>query len=353
MNLSPLDDHLHRLADQVAAPPTPAAREAIVRRAAVLRRRRRVRHAVGAGVLALAVVGGVLAVKGEPPDDVDMGPAGPGGSGSVSLPALTVDLPGWTIVAVEDTNVPTDLAGSEDPAWPDSVQVFRRPGDLTGPSVVVHHIAASDPVGAGPGEVTVAVGDTEAYLRRTGEQSFTLRRKAEDGVAYARVQAFGLSEDEVIAFAGGLRPKDDDVSFPPRANDEFGFVASSLPEGIEEVQMDPVNEARPGVRRLVLETGERTAEVVINEGGEQAFEAELANLLSTAGEVDAMSVLQQPAVAVEHPDDGQWSLIWRQTSQAVVVVTLSGGDRSTIADFAAGIREIPESEWRDMRADHS
>lgn len=350
MNLSPLDDRLHRLADQLTAPPTPAAREAIVRRAGVLRRRRRVRNAVGGGVLALAVVAGVLAVKGEQPDDVEMGPAGPAGGGSVSLPALTVDLAGWAIVAVEDTSVPADVAGSEDPTVP--IQVFRRPGDLAGPSVVLHHQAASDPVVAEPGDLTVAVGDTEAYLRRTGEQSLTLRWNADQGDAHARVQAWGLSEDQLIDFADGLRRKDDDISFPSSADDEFGFVASSLPEGIEEVQMNPVNEERPGIRRLVLEAGERTAEVVINEGGEQAFEAELANRLATAREVDATSVLQHPAVAVEHPDDGQWSLIWRHIGQALVVVTLSGVDRSTVADFAAGIREVPEDEWRDMLADH-
>jgi len=63
-------------------------------------------------------------------------------------------------------------------------------------------------------------------------------------------------------------------------------------------------------------------------------------------------VLQHPAVAVEHPDDGQWSLIWRHTGQALVVVTLSGVDRSTVADFAGGIREVSEDDWRDMLADH-
>jgi hypothetical protein len=350
MNLSPLDDHLHRLADQLAAPPTPEVREAIVRRAGVLRRRRWVRT-VGGGVLALALVGGALALKGEQPDDVDMGPAGPGDGVSVSLPALTVDLAGWAIVTAADTNVPADVAGSEDATLQGALQVFRRPADLAGPSAVLHHQAAADPVVAEPGDLTVAVGDTEAFLLRTGAQSLTLRWNVGHG-AYAQVQAWGLSEDQLIDFADGLRPKDDDISFPPGASDEFGFVATRLPESIEEVQMNPVNERRPGVRRLVLESGDRTAEVVINEGGEPAFETDLANLLETAGAVEATSVLQRNAVAVEHPDDGQWSLIWRHTGQALVVVTLSGVDRSTVADFAAGIREVPEDEWRDMLADH-
>jgi len=270
----------------------------------------------------------------------------------VSLPALTVDLAGWAIVAVEDTSVPPDVAGSEDPALEATLQVFRRPGELAGPSVVLHHQAAVDPVVAEPGDLSVVVGDTEAYLRRTGEQSLTLSWNAEDGSSHARAQAWGLSEDQLVDFADGLRRKDDDISFPPSADDELGFVATSLPQGIEEVRMNPVDEERPGIRRLVLEAGERTADVVINEGGEKTFEVELADQLATAGEVDATSVLQHPAVAVEHPDDGQWSLIWRHTGQALVVVTLSGVDRSTVADFAGGIREVSEDDWRDMLADH-
>jgi hypothetical protein len=95
MNPSPLDDRLHRLADQVTAPPTAAARQAITRKAGVLRRRRRVRNAVGGGVLALAVVAGGLALMGEPADDVETDPSGPAGRGSMPLPALTVELAGW------------------------------------------------------------------------------------------------------------------------------------------------------------------------------------------------------------------------------------------------------------------
>ncbi len=351
MNLSPLDDHLHRLADQLTAPPTPAAREAIARKAGVLRRRRRARNAVGGGMLALAVVAGVLAVKGEQPNDVEMGPAD-STRGSVSLPALTVGLAGWEIVAVEETDVPADVTATDDPVLEGSLQVFRRPGDLAGPSVVLHHLAASDPVVAEPGDRTVAIGDTEVYLRGTGEQSLTLRWNPDHGDTYALLQAWGVSEDQLVEFVDGLRRKDDDISYPPSPDDELGFVASVLPGGLEEVLMNPVNEKRPGLRRLVLEAGERTAEVVIDEGGEPAFEDELADRLATAGEVEAMSVLQRPAVAVEHPGDGRWSLIWRHTGQAVVVATLAGVDRSTVADFAAGIREVTEDEWRDMLADH-
>lgn len=352
MNPSPLDDRLHRLADQVTAPPTAAARQAITRKAGVLRRRRRVRNAVGGGVLALAVVAGGLALMGEPADDVETDPSGPAGRGSMPLPALTVELAGWQIVTVEDTVVPADLTPGEDPVLEGTLQVFRRSGDLAGPSVALHHQAASGAVGAEPGDRTVAVGDADGYLRRTGEQSLTLRWSPDDGDTYATLQAWGLSEGEVVELATGLRRKDDDIAFPPSADDEFGFVAGQLPAGIEEDPIDPVDEERPGLRRLVLEAGEATAEVVIDDGGEPSFEAELADLLATAGDVEAMSVLQRPAVAVEHPDDGRWSLVWRHTGQSLVTATLDGVDSSTVADVAAAIREVPGDEWRDMLAEH-
>ncbi|MGH9110694.1 MAG: hypothetical protein ACRDZN_00070, partial [Acidimicrobiales bacterium] len=63
MSMPGLEDHLHDLADRVAAPATEAARQAIGHRAGVLRRRRQVRNAAGAGVLALAlavVAGGLV-----------------------------------------------------------------------------------------------------------------------------------------------------------------------------------------------------------------------------------------------------------------------------------------------------
>ena len=352
MNLPSLDDDLRRLADQLTAPPTSEARQAIVRRAGVLRRRRRVRNAVGGGLLALAVVAGAVAVTAGQSHDVEMDPGGPARTGAAPLPALTLDLAGWAIVSANDLSVSSDVApAEEDPAYQGSLQVFRHPGDLTGPSVALFHGPASDAVQAEPGDRTVAVGGAEGYLRQTGERSFTLRWTVVSGDSHATLQAWGLGEDQVLDFAAGLRVKDDDIMNPPGPDDEFGFVATRHPEDVEEVPMSPVNPKRPGLRLLDLEAGARTAHVVIDEGGEEAFEAKLADLLETAGEVDAMTVLKRPAVAVEHPDDGSWSLIWRQTDEALVVATLTGVDRATVADVAGGVREIPDDEWYDLVSD--
>lgn len=352
MNPSPLDDRLHLLAEQVAAPPSPAAREAIARRAGVLRRRRRIRNAAAGGLLAVAAVAGVVAVTVHRPDDVDIRPADPTDAGAAPPPALKVELAGWEIVGAEDIAVPADVTPDDEPGRDGALQVFRRPGDLAGPTVLVRHRPAGDAVVAEPGDRTVGIGDAEGHLRRTGEQSVTVRWSPDHGDTDATVQAWGLAEDQVVVFVRGLRSRDDDIASPPSEDDDFGFVASELPAGIEESPVVPVNARRPGLRRLELEAGARTAEVVIDEGGEPAFEAELADRLATAGDVEAMSVLHRPAVAIEHPDDGRWSLIWRHTDQAVVVATLSGVDRATVTDFAAGVREVSDHEWRDILADH-
>src|SRR4029450_10561145 len=83
----PLEARLNRLADHVAAPATPDARQAIGRRTARLRRRHQVRNAVGGGLVALLVLAGAAALQANDPD-VETDIAGPG-----ELPALTLE--GW------------------------------------------------------------------------------------------------------------------------------------------------------------------------------------------------------------------------------------------------------------------
>src|SRR5262245_32316709 len=131
MTPPPLEDRLNRLADRLEAPATPDARQAIGRRAAMLGRRRQVRNVVGRGLLVLLVAAGALALRLGDPAYVEIDPAGPP---SGSLPALMADVDGWQVVAAEDTAAPPDGGATSDPAW-GSLQVFRRPGDLTGPSI--------------------------------------------------------------------------------------------------------------------------------------------------------------------------------------------------------------------------
>ena len=83
-----------------------------------------------------------------------------------------------------------------------------------------------------------------------------------------------------------------------------------------------------------------------------SFETHLGRLLATGGASEKVQVLGHPAVLVEHPDGGRWSLLWRQTDDATVVASFSGADRSTVEDFMGGLDEISEGEWQDLVATH-
>ena len=97
----PLEDHLHRLADDLAAPATREARAAVRRRAGTLRRRRRARTAIGGGVVAVALVAGVAVLQRDDPADVEMGPAGPDAAAlpvGEGVPSVRTDATGSTLL---------------------------------------------------------------------------------------------------------------------------------------------------------------------------------------------------------------------------------------------------------------
>jgi hypothetical protein len=342
MTPPPLEDRLSRLVDHVAAPATPDARRAIGRRAATLRRRRQVRNAVGGGLVALLVVAGAVALQARDPD-VDTDIAGPG-----ELPALTVDLDGWRVVAAGDTTATSDTGGGYDPAS-GSLQVFRRPGDLAGPSVFLRHEAASDVLAPGSGALPVSIGGADGYIEQTGLDSFTVSWSPASGDSHAYLEARGLPQGEVVDFANGLRVKDADIQYPPAPGTRFGFVADRLPEGFEEVPVRPASTGPSAGRRLVAERDGATIDITIDDRGEAAFETSLAELLAAGGAAEEVSVLGHPAVLVEHPDR-RWSLVWRQTDGATAIASLSDVDRATVDDLVGGLEQISEDEWRDLEA---
>jgi hypothetical protein len=346
MTPPPLEDRLNRLADQLAAPATSDARRAIGRRAGTLRRRRQVGRAVGSGVLLLLVVAGAVALRLDDPADVEIEPAGPAAG---SLPALTAD--GWTIVTAEDAATTPAAGEPYDPAS-GSLQVFRRPGDLAGPSLFLHHEVASDAIAADAGTQPVGIAGSEGYLQQTGPESFIVRWAPPRSDSHAYLEARGFARDEVIQFANGLQLKDDNIQYPPAPDVQLGFVATMLPKGIQE---DPVSRADPGrtaVRRLVVERASAAAEVAIDDRGEAAFEAYLGQLLASGGDVERVSVMDHPAVLVDGPNSGRWSIVWRQTDEATVVASLSGMSRSSVDDFVGDLRAISDDDWRALVAGH-
>ena len=260
---------------------------------------------------------------------------------------MAADLDGWHITA-DDTTATPDMSDVYDPAS-GSIQVFRQPDKLTGPSIFLHHQVASDAIVPDPGAHPAAVAGTEGYIEQTGSESFTVRWSPAQSDSHAYLEARGLTQRQVVEFADGLDIKDGDIQYPP-VEAKLGFVARRLPKGMREDLIAPTSPDRNAVRRLVLERGAATIHVTIDDRGEASFETYLGELLATDSEVEWVSVLGHRTVLVEDRNDGRWSLVWRQTDAATVVATLTGVDRSTVDDFVSSLVEISEDEWQDLVA---
>jgi len=344
MTTPPLEDRLSQLADGVIAPATPEARGAIGHRTRVLRRRRRARQAAGAGVLVLAAVAGSIAVaRDTTPEARTPDFAGPDAG---ALPALALDVDGWEIVTAEDT-----VADGAVPAIEGSVQVFHRPGDVEGPSIVLQHWGASDPVvpAAGePDEEEVAVGSVTGYLLQTGDEDFILRWAPRLGDNAAEIEARGLARDEVLAFAEGLEGKDESFQYPPEPEDEFGFVAGYVPQGLEEEATPDDPDEPAAARRLTAESATATAELTIEATGDDVYHTTVGGLEQSGGPPEELTVMGHPAVLFGHPDDLGWSLLWQPRAGTTATIVLSGVDRAAIDRIVAGLHEIDEQEWDDL-----
>jgi hypothetical protein len=319
----------------------------------VLRRRRQVRNAVGGGVVVVAAVAAGLALRGMPAADVEMDPAGPGMTDTGALPAVTLDPDEWTVISAGEHPEATEESASDE-IWADaSFQVFRAHDEQAGPTAAVYHKVASDPVVAEPLDREVDVDGDTGFLRQTADESFTLRWNPDHGDTQALLNSWGLTQDQVVEFAGGLQPREDGISYPATDATQLGFVATQLPVPLDEVLLvTPLGQPQPGVRQVMLRSGKRTAEVMIDRGGEEAYELKRAALLATAGEVRVTRVLDRLALLIEQPD-GQWSLIWRHTPSTMITVTLAGVGRADIDDIAGRVEELTADQWSDLVADHS
>jgi hypothetical protein len=342
MTPPPLEDRLNRLADGLVAPPTPEARQAVGARTRVLRRRRRARQAAGVGALVLAAVAGSIAVTRDTAPQAQTTFSNP----HAALPALTIDVDGWDVVAAEDTEAKTPAA-----AGAGSTQLFHVPDDVDGPTIVLRHWAASDPVVPieGAGEEEVVIVDTMGYLRQTGAEDVALRWAPPLGDNAAEIEAHGLAPDEVVAFAEGLESRDGEFQYPPRTGDVFGFEATSLPDGLEEESVAP-DEPAPA-RRLAAESASAMAELTVEATGDSAYWATVSDL-EQSGPAEALTVMGHPAFAVEVPDELRWTLVWQPRPGTTGKLTLSGIDRTSLAGILSGVREIDGDEWDALVAAH-
>jgi len=349
MNLHDLEDRLHHLADQLEAPATTAARQAIGRRAGVLRRRRRKRNAVvGGGVLALALVAGVSSLARHEGPDAETSPAAQVGD-YAAAPALTVD--GWEVTyAVE---MPPEDAGRV-MLRDGSLQVFRRPDQLSGPAVYLVHQASADLQVVDPDAQPIDIGGTSGFVSQPGSNRVSLHWGSPLGDSVVQLHAWKVSLEEVLAFAEGLQPKDSDIAYPPSPDDQFGFVATVLPQGVEEHPIQPAPEEAPVRRFVTSEQGAAMVSIETANGGEAGFEWSLADGLAASAvlpefEVEEVTVGGRPALLAFAPTTTTWYLVWRPTDGTTAMATLSSVDRSGVDVIIAGIREMAVEEWQSAR----
>lgn len=333
-----LEEKLQGLADHLDAPASTTARQAIGHRSRVLRRRRRTRNSV-LGVAVVAVVAGTASVLSRGAD-VETGPTNPGG---YRVPAITVDLDGWDVTSAEEA--PTDSAEVADSVF----QVFRRPGDLVGPTVFVEHTVSSDAVVPMAGQEEVQVRGQRAVLWPQGE-NITLSWNPSGGDSTANLHAWDLSEPEVVAFADALEERDDDVQYGPTSVDEFGFdiVASALPTGIEEERLAVAASDSPTVRSVELSDGSASVRLEAADRGGRDFEATLNSLLGYE-DVESATVLERPAILYPMGAD-QWLAHVRLDDRSALFVNATGVDRAEFDEILDHVEEVDEKDWLDLLA---
>ena len=179
--------------------------------------------------MALLVLGGAVALQIDHPADVetDIGGPTPG-----SLPALAADLDGWHIMA-DDTTATPDMSDVYDPAS-GSIQVFRRPDKLTGPSVFLHHQVGGgrDPCRT-RAHIRRPIAGTQGYIKKTGSESFTVRWSP--GTERQPRPPRGPGPQPASRSSSSpmsLDIKDPDIQYPS-VEAKLGFVARRLPKGIQ------------------------------------------------------------------------------------------------------------------------
>ena len=344
MSMSDLEERvpaaLRHAAAGVSAPPS-GARDRVRRRARVLRRRRRAGVAVAGAVVLVASVGGAFVLWEDGTEQVTAGQQDSPGQGiEFQPPAGGDELPAFVVDGLEPTRVHENqgpLESAEDTGGY-SFQVFRRSGDYAGPTVFVQSgPSLGIPEPGEDGIETVQVAGHEAGLSRYNPHVPALGWRLDDGnVVYVR--SWELSIDELLSFADGLDVRTDGT----------GFDATTLPRGLSEDSVEEAARTDYGTRELSYETPRSLVEIFVNLGGEADFEGYVQDRFDSADTVEQLVVFERPAVLVHYGDSERWSLQWRHTTTARVEVVVEGGDRSTVDDIVAGLREIDQADWQDL-----
>lgn len=292
--------------------------------------------AIAAGVLAVAAVA-LTRDNGNDRDDVTTRPPPPAEQGlAVDGPSgsrwLVLDLPGVTPTGaeVEDRGGQSYRASAAQP-----LQAFRTDDGFGGPSVWVESVPVGSDYGPGddaPGTTRTTIQGREATVSETdGPVLLSLPGGTDDEGFY--LVAVNMSADDVVAFAEGLRPRDDGE----------GWDATELPRGLREISLD--DEATSG--EIYAEwsyTGPLDAnyELFVNPGGAAVFEDWAREHAAGAATVEPITVDGRPGVIVD--TEGEVIAVWRPTDTVVADFRVSGTVEDLIADLEA-LRPVDEAAW--------
>jgi hypothetical protein len=230
---------------------------------------------------------------------------------------------------------------------PEALQVFREPGNYSGPVVGIEHMSdCGECDGFRPGlpdpadAEDVTIGDRPAELWTLEPDGRILTWRLDDGTT-VYLGSRDLTTPEVLAFARGLE-RDGDL----------GFEATELPQGLEEdAPADPPVYADSARRRVDdFEAGDSWVQLIVEEGDGELVEADTGpfstNLFTDF--VEHVTVAGQPGVllhtAWDDPDAGpgdSWTVVWRPTGDAVAKASLPAADRADAERIVAAIHAAP------------
>lgn len=333
--------------------PTAAARQRIHAQAGTLQRRRTTRRITAAAALVSLVVGAGMWLRvgdgtaDTSTDGQDMrmdpphrGPWPDPPPGDGTLPDFRID--GFTRASADDFPAePTSPDGAEPP---EALQIFREPGNWSGPVVGVEHMSdcgecdglrpdMPDPDDADD----VTIGDRTAKLWTLEPDGRILSWTLEDGTA-VYLGSRDLTTPEVLAFARGLERRG-----------AVGFEATELPQGLAEEPRDDdrVYENTNTRRMSDFRAGDQWVQMIVEEGDGELVAA-YTGPFSTNLYVDLVehvAVAGQPGVLLHvagaAPGEGDrqdlWTVVWRPTTDAVGAATFAAPDRASAERIVAAI----------------
>ena len=346
---------LDRFASQVTTPHDGRAR--VAQRLVVRRRRRRTTVVAGVALLAAGLGVGLTHLPDTDRSGVSTAgladhsggdsrsPSDGSGVEAASIPDLTVDLPGMTLVGA-DISAPTatdQRAG--DPGGFYYFQSFRRASDdwrLPGVFVFTTTPESRFEIGErSPADqvTTVDINGHTGYLHLPEVGLTALGWRLDDGTT-AFVVAPGMAPDDLVALGRRMQPR----------TDRQGWAVPGLPDGLVPV-IDAANTPRPftGNHSLRFEDDASGIELNSSQSTPVAFEERVADYLNSAESVENTTVRGQPAVVIRSAYDTR--VLWYEPNVDVEnYLIIDGTAQDHVDDVIAGLTELTPADWDRLLA---